>query len=172
MQCDVCGHVIQGKPYRAIIEGAKMTVCEECAKLGSVSWEVPQVQRTAKKKVVLPLKIPLKKPDLEPAQTLDLIGDLSLRLRKAREKLGLSHEDLGRKIGERISVLRKIESGKMVPDNKLASKLEHELKIKLLVPLSEPKVKSLSLSAPHEATLGDIAQIKRKKLEESEERKQ
>jgi putative transcription factor len=173
MQCDVCGHSIERKPYRAIIEGAKMTVCEECAKLGSVSWEAPHVQRTVMKKVASPLRIPLKKskPDLEPTQTLELIGNLSLRLRKAREKLGLSHEDLGRKIGERISVLRKIESGKMVPDNKLASKLEHELKIKLLVPLSEPKIKSVSLSTPREATLGDIAQIKRKKVEESEERK-
>jgi len=174
MQCEVCGHRIEGKPYRAIIEGAKMTVCEECAKLGSASWEeLPLVQRTVKKKVKPTLRIPLKKsqPELELTQTLELASDFSLRVRKAREKLGLSHEDLGKKIGEKVSVLRKIESGKMVPDHRLANKLEHELKIDLLVPLSEPKIKSVSLSMPREATLGDVAQIKRKKVEESEERK-
>jgi len=173
MQCEVCGHRIEGKPYRAIIEGAKMTVCEECAKLGSVSWEAPPVQRTVKKKVKPTLRIPLKRtqPELEPTQTLELIGDFSLHVRKAREKLGLSHEDLGKNIGEKVSVLRKIESGKMVPDHRLANKLEHELKINLLVPLSEPKITSVSLPAHREATLGDIAQIKRKKVEESEERK-
>jgi len=172
MQCEVCGHRIEGKPYRAIIEGAKMTVCEECAKLGSASWkELPPPRRIVKKKVEPTLRIPLKKSQPELTQTLELVGDFSLRVRKAREKLGLSHEDLGKKIGEKVSVLRKIESGKMVPDHRLANKLEHELKIDLLVPLSEPKITSVSLSTPREATLGDVAQIKRKKVEESEERK-
>jgi putative transcription factor len=175
MQCEVCGHRIEGKPYRAIIEGAKMTVCEECAKLGSVSWEAPQVQRTVKKKAKPALRVPPKRtqPELEPelTQTLELVDDFSLRVGRAREKLGLSHEDLGKKIGEKVSVLRKIESGKMVPDHRLANKLEHELKIDLLVPISEPKIKPVSLSMPREATLGDVAQIKGKKSEEGEGRK-
>ncbi len=173
MQCEVCGHRIEGKPYRAIIEGAKMTVCEECAELGSVSWEAPQVKRTVKKKAKLTLKILPKRmpPELGLTQTLELADDFSLRVRRAREKLGLSHEDLGKKIGEKVSVIRKVESGKMVPDNRLANKLEHELKIELLVPPSEPKIKSASLPAPHKAALGDVVQIKGKKMEESEGRK-
>ena len=56
----------------------------------------------------------------------------------------LTHEELGKKINEKASVLRNLEVGKMAPNNQLASKLEHMLKIKLLVPISEEKGNSTS----------------------------
>jgi len=151
-----------------------MTVCEDCAGFGSVTWEAPQPTKHAVKRAVkLPLKVPVKKaPQPVLTQTLELVDDFNLRVRQAREKLELSHEDLGRKIGERVSVLRKIESKRMFPDDKLAQKLEHALKVKLLAPLEEPKVPSVGLSLPREATLGDVVRLKKKKTEESEERGQ
>jgi putative transcription factor len=86
--------------------------------------------------------------------------------------MGLSHKYLGKKIGEKVSVLRKIESGKMTPDHKLAAKLEHTLRVKLLVPLSEPKTPSARLSTLSEVTLGDVVSVKKKKTEVTEEREQ
>ena len=170
MQCEVCGHRIVGKSYRATIEGAKMIVCGKCAKLSSASWE-PQFPRPVKRPAKLsPSKIKKKRQPPEPTQELELVGDVSLRVRQGREELGLSHEDLGRKLGEKVSVLRKIESGKMTPDHKLASKLEYTLKVKLLAPLSEPKVPSTRLLRPHETTLGEVARVKKKKMEATEER--
>jgi putative transcription factor len=77
----------------------------------------------------------------------------------------LSQEDLGRKIREKVSVIRKIESGKMLPDLVLAEKLEHTLKVTLRVPASEPKVQPVSSSKPHGATLGDLIHFKVKKKE-------
>ena len=53
------------------------------------------------------------------------------KIKVAREKLALTHEELGKKINEKASVLRNLEAGKMAPNNQLASKLEHMLKIKL-----------------------------------------
>lgn len=148
-----------------------MTVCGGCAGLGSVYWKAPPpAKRIIKRGVRLPPKIPIKKQQPVIAQTLELVEDFNLRVRQAREKLGLSHEDLGRMIGEKVSVLRKIESGKMLPDNKLASKLEHALKTKLLVPFSEPKLPPADLSLPREATLGEVARLKGKKAEVNEER--
>ena len=90
------------------------------------------------------------------AVTLELVSDLGQRVRQAREGLGMSHEDLGRKTREKVSVLRKIESGKMVPDLGLAEKLEHTLKITLRVPVEEPKVQQVSSSKPRGTTLGDL----------------
>jgi putative transcription factor len=90
-------------------------------------------------------------------------------VRQAREKLGLSHDDLGKKIGEKISVLRKIESGKMHPDQKLTNKLQHALKITILTPYSEPKMKTQGLSFPH-VTLGEVVQLKEKRTEAKKER--
>ena len=77
----------------------------------------------------------------------------------------LSHEDLGRKIREKVSLIRKIESGKMIPDLAVAEKLEHALKIKLRVPASEPKVQPAISSKPLGTTLGDLIQFKVKDKE-------
>jgi len=167
MRCEVCGRKIIGPPNRAVIEGAKMLVCSNCAKLGSIYWEAktePRLRKVAKR---LPTQVlpPRKQPPLSVAENLELIDDFGAKIRQAREKLGLSHEDLGKKISEKVSVLRKIESGKMAPDNLLVEKLQHALHMKLLVPISEPKVPSKALaSRPASPTLGDIAQVKKEKV--------
>jgi len=170
--CEVCGHEIIGKPFKAMIGRAKMIVCRDCAKLGSVYWEdQPRRQRSVRK----PVK-PLSKVFIEKAsvpsltEDLELVEDFGSRIREARQEAGLSHEDLGRKIRERVSVLRKIETGKMTPDHLLAQKLEHTLKVKLLVPPSEPKALPSLLSKPPTVTLGEIVHLKKGKAEEAEKR--
>ncbi len=67
-----------------------------------------------------------------------------------------------KRIGEKVSVLQKIESGKMTPDIRLAQKLEHALKVKLLVPPKGQELPPTSLAVPHEVTLGDVVQLKEK----------
>lgn len=167
MRCEVCGRRIIGPPFRAMIEGAKMTVCNKCVKLGSVFWEArtePRLKKVAKRLPSPALQPPRRQPPLPVAEGLELIDDFGVKVRQAREKLGLSHEDLGKKISEKVSVLRKIESRKMTPDNLLVEKLQHALRIKLMAPVSEPKVPTKALaSKPAAPTLGDIAQVKKEK---------
>jgi putative transcription factor len=103
---------------------------------------------------------------------LELVDNYGSLIREARREAGLSHEDLGRKIREKTSVLRKIETGRMTPDHPLAQKLEHALQMQLLVPTSEPRVSRTHLSKPHKPTLGDIVHLKKEKLEEPEKREQ
>ena len=143
-----------------------MIVCAKCAKLGSGYWE-PKPQRRAKKSIKHQPTISFskRKQRTTVTETLELVSDFGQRVRQGREGLELSHEDLGRKIREKVSVLRKIESGKMVPDLVLAGKLEHTLKIKLRVPPSEPKVQPISSSKPRGTTLGDIVQFQEKEAE-------
>jgi len=78
--------------------------------------------------------------------------------------MGLSHEELGTKLGEKASVIRKIEQGKLKPDNVLARKLEHFLKIKLLTPLTELKAVSVSKVEEEGLTIGDLL---KKKIDET-----
>jgi len=167
MRCEVCGRRIIGPPFKAMIEGAKMLVCAECSKLGSVYWEAKTEPRMKKvsKRLPQPVIAPRKQPPIIVEESVELIDDFGAKVRQSREKLGMSHEDLGKKISEKVSVLRKIESGKMTPDNLLIEKLQHALKIKLLIPVSEPKVpsKALASSRPSAPTLGDIAQVKKEK---------
>jgi putative transcription factor len=150
-----------------MIEGAKMLVCGECAKLGSVSWESktePRMKKIAKR-LPQPMIAPRRQPSIVVEESVELVDDFGAKIRQAREKLGLDHEDLGKKISEKVSVLRKIESSKMAPNNLLVEKLQHALKVKLMVPVSEPKVPSKVLvsSRPSAPTLGDIAQVKKEK---------
>lgn len=175
MRCEVCGREIYGKSYRVMIEGAKLTVCSKCAKLGTIIWEETK-PKTPMPSAKAPRRLTLKtkKPQQAAVESvLELVEDFDVKIRHARRKLGLSHKELGRKISEKVSVLKKIETRKMTPDNRLATKLEHTLKIKLLVQASEEKVPKANIKpVGHELTLGDLIQLNKKKVEEKTKRKQ
>ncbi len=174
MECEVCGRQIFGSPIRAIIEGAKLNVCSECTKLSSGYWEPApkhRVKTRVKHQPIIPVSRRMPTPSV--TETLELVDDFAQRVRQARRDLELSHEDLGRKLREKVSVLRKIEKGKMAPDLVLAERLEHALKIKLRVPASEESETGfVSLAKPAGATLGDLVLMKDKGKEEKKGRKQ
>jgi len=163
LRCEVCGRKIHGKPNNVIIEEAKLTVCSECAKLGKDTWEEPKPKLAVPRLRAPPIQFrasPKKVP--EPiVDTTQLVDGFEAKIRQAREKLGLTHEDLGKRINEKVSLLRKVETGKMKPDNKLASRLEHALKVKLIVPATEEKVPQTKMAkqANRELTLGDLIQL-------------
>ena len=182
MRCEVCGRKIHGDPIRANIEGAKLTVCAECAKHGKIIYpdEVKQAPKSpfltivpsigggpltststgAKAKKQTPVKQRKLNLTVKVEITQELVEGYASIIRGAREKVGYSHEDLGLKINERASVLKHIELGKMEPNNLLASKLERLLKIKLLVPIEvEEKPASQGSGKNQEMTLGDIIEI-------------
>ena len=146
-----------------------MTVCSQCSKLGSGVWEPktkPRPKRTMQYQPMQPYA--KKKPKVTAPITLELVENVGEVIRQARRNLGISHEDLGRRISERVSVLRKIESGKLEPDLSLIERLEHTLKIKLQVPPEDPKAQLSRSSKPQGTTLGDLIKIKFKD-EEAEE---
>ncbi len=172
MRCEVCGRKIYGKSYRVMIEGAKLTVCGKCAKLGTIIWDETKLKTSMLSAKVPTRRLILKTKSKKSRQAivengLELVEDFDAKIRQARRKLGLSHKELGRKISEKVSVLKKIEKGKMTPDNRLATKLEHTLKIKLLVQASEEKVPKANIKpVSRELTLGDLIQLDKKKAEE------
>lgn len=173
MRCEVCGRKIHTEPLRAIIEGARLTVCVECSKHGKVILhEEADLPKKTLAKPQTPISVVQKRPIVAKVEiTQEITEDYANKIRAAREKLALSHEELGKKINEKASVLRNLETGKMAPNNQLASKLEHMLKIKLLVPVSEEKVTTLPTAANQELTLGDLIEMDKKDEEASTKRK-
>ena len=174
MLCEVCGREIRGKPYKAIIEKARLIVCGDCATLGSISWEYKPPRSTRPQSVRSPTKRrrpATTKPSSSPQEPMmELVENFGVLIRQAREARGLSHEDLGRKLNEKISVLKKLEGNKMTPNNKLVEKLEHALKITLLVPKTERKFpKNLLVTTPPSKTLtlGDLIKHKTPSSEET-----
>ena len=169
MRCEVCGHKIHDEPITAIIEGAKLTVCVECSKHGKIihEEEVALPQKNLKKPQA-PVTMVQRKPIVAKVEiTQEPAEDYANKIRVAREKLALTHEELGKKINEKASVLRNLEAGKMTPNNQLAAKLEHMLKIKLLVPISQEKATQIPKSVNQELTLGDLIEIDNKDDEEA-----
>ncbi len=175
MRCEVCGSKIHTNPTHAIIEGAKLTVCIECSKHGKIITQEEFEKTTQKPK--LPTHTPIFTQRKKPAEarvqiTQEIIEDFHTKIRQAREKLGLTHEALAKKLNEKESLLRKLETGKMTPNNLLVTKLEHALKIKLLIPISEEKTTQELPKVPNrELTLGDLMEQNKKSGEEPTERK-
>jgi putative transcription factor len=100
-------------------------------------------------------------------QELEIADNYPQIIQKARRKHELSQEDLALKVKERLSVIRKIELGKMIPDMRLTKELEHVLRVKLLVLTSEPLVPKLG--ATKEVTLADVARIRNKEGKDTTE---
>lgn len=74
-------------------------------------------------------------PSREPEYEVD--PDYNVKIRQAREKMGLSQDQLGMMLNEKLSVIRMVETKKLKPDVNLTRKFMHHLKINLLVSLSE-----------------------------------
>ena len=142
-------------------------MCVECSKYGRVITHEEFAlasKPTGKPIPPVPVHVPKRKIEARVQITQEMVESYHQKIRQAREKLGLSHEDLGKKINEKASVLRKLETGKMAPNNLLVTKLEHVLKIKLLAPISDEKVPQVEAPkrANRELTLGDLMQFDEK----------
>jgi putative transcription factor len=175
MRCEVCGRKIHSSPITAVIEGARLTVCVECSKHGRIVTQdeyTPKPKSLGKPSAHIPIMAQKKKTEIKVEITQEIIEDYTTKIRQAREKLGLTHEQLGKKINEKTSVIAKLETGKISPNNILATKLEHALKIKLLTPITEEKTPiQMPKTANRELTLGDLIQLNNKSSEEQTERK-
>ena len=125
--CEICGIQIFEKADRVYVEGNLLTVCKSCSKRGKPSTNQQNIQKTGfprPKKIAKTEKITFD-------DTRILVSNLSEVIRKSRMTRGLTHEQLGLSLNERASLLRKIESGSIKPDEELAKKLERFFRIPL-----------------------------------------
>jgi putative transcription factor len=151
MRCEICGKKIIGKPMKTKIESSIMTTCTECAKFGKVQREPAKPMK----------RRPVKRAPRIREPSEEVVEDYNKIIRDAREKKGWSREELGEKLYEKASVINRIESGKMIPDIKLARKLERTLHIKLIEKTEDIGTEDRGPSSARGATIGDIARIKR-----------
>jgi len=162
LNCDICGREISGQAFKVKVEGAKLLVCSRCQRLGKPYVEEPPVGRPLSRGISAPRAVQRRAPELPRGMDeTDIAEDCADRVRRQRMKLGLSQEELAKRVKEKLSLIQKIETGKMTPDSKLCRALEHELKIKLLIPRKEIS-EVPNAAPPTEVTLGDIMRVKGK----------
>jgi len=151
MRCEICGKKIIGKPTKTKIESSIMSTCNECAKFGKIQREPLKPGKHQSAKRVWRFR--------EPSE--EVVENYNKIIRDAREKNEWSREKLAEKLYEKASVVNRIESGRMVPDIKLARKLERTLNIKLIEKQDDAQREDIGHVLSKGATIGDIARIKR-----------
>jgi putative transcription factor len=163
MECEICGKPVpEHNPIRAKIEGSVMVVCKECSKLGTIQKAPPKPKFRQQPKGKKQNTTRNRNYSRRDEPTEELVEDFAIEIRKARESRNWSREDLGKKINERVSVITRVETGKMTPDTKLTKKLEKALNIKLLEKINTVDLNQFVNSSSGERTLGNIMKIKRK----------
>lgn len=166
MECEVCGRQIFGQAYSVVIDHAKLLVCSDCSKAGSS----PRRHDADAPRPSPPRATPVNPRASPRPSSQDFVFDDAVvvdgygkRIRRGREKLGLTHEELSRKIGEKISLLQKLETEKMTPDLALAKKLESTLRIKLLgAPTPGQVSEEVDAHKPTDLTLGDVVVVQKR----------
>jgi putative transcription factor len=158
-QCEICGAEVSGQPQRIVIDGSTLDVCKGCARFGKPEdkWS-PVPKKMVPTERAFTVRRPRPRDHFK--DLVELVPDFGVKIREARESMGLSPEELGARIKEKATLLKKIEREEISPEDEVRKKLERELKIKLTDQASDAKVKSGGASKG--LTLGDIASIKRK----------
>jgi len=163
LYCEVCGREIVGKPGRSLVEGATLIVCQSCSSLGKELPGFPERRPRAVRLGSVPSHTRTPIESLPKAvEDSDLVEDYPRIVKDAREKLHLSQTDLAFKAKEKLTVIQKIELGKIMPTMRLTKELEHILRVKLLAPREELEVSTVPVrqAGPRELTLGDIALVR------------
>ena len=156
MICELCGKEMPFlKPI--VIEGSMLKVCATCAKFGTAAAPEPApvsgggsssspeskasygyAPSPRSKEEIIQSRLEHRarrmttKDVYEQGGEKELVVDFHKRIQQARNSLGWSQEELGQKINERKSVISKLESCSMKPDDKVVRKLEKALNIKLM----------------------------------------
>src|SRR5580704_4693534 len=101
--CEVCGSPLRASPNRVEIDGAVMVVCNNCAKLGKPLGPPAQARPAMgapfrssgsgfKVRGLAPRPAPIA---VTIESDFEVDPDYFLKVRQAREKMGLSQEQLG-----------------------------------------------------------------------------
>lgn len=160
-ECPICGSIIWGKGVKVLIEGAKIVVCEVCAKHGK-KISSPQINKT-KKRSISSVQRYSKSPEFY--DDLQIVNDYNQKIKKLRQSLNLNQDQFAQKLNEKPSLMRRIEAGKVKPTIKLAKKIEKVYNIKILTKVDELESSIQTdkfLKKSTGVSLGDIAFIKKR----------
>jgi len=147
MICEMCGK--EGELREVIVEGVLLEVCGNCASYGEVINIKPKFILQEKKRTS-------KNEEIEV-----IVSDYNEKVKKAREKFGLTQEEVGFKIAEKESTIHSIEAGKLEPNIALARKLEQFFRINLIEKYKEEKKSKKIDFRDGNLTIGDLLKSKK-----------
>lgn len=130
MQCEICGKSFSfGK--KIDVDGSQLMACNDCASFGKELVEISAQKRFESKPVPSVSRPFIQKSSAEEFGEMSVVRDYGSRIRHAREKMNLTIEDFAKKLSEHDSILKKIESQKILPTDSMIGKLEKACGISL-----------------------------------------
>ena len=164
MVCEMCGKDITFCK-KVVIEGVLLEVCTECAKFGTEA-DKRQTTETGPKPIVKQ-RLERREKRFTPkdvyseAVSEELVEDFAARVRNARSKKGMTQKELAMKLNEKQTIISKIESGSMRPDEKLIRKLQKELGIVLKEKVQGEVTARSTGTTTGTLTLADLITVKK-----------
>lgn len=162
--CEMCGY--QGSNLsRAIVEGTMLLLCDKCVKFG----EVIEIKKPSDS--IVDQRLSMTRTSRFASRSLAgftqedevIVRNYAELIRKERERMGKTQEDVAKDLAEKVSVIQKIESGNYEPPLNLAKKLAQYFRINLIrkleFPLEDEEKSSVSTGGPF--TIGDVIKIKK-----------
>lgn len=131
MNCELCGREIKGKPILIEVEGAILRVCPECARFGKVVQEARRASPSAHVNLAPRRERAPAQPVID-VENYELVEGYGQIIKRARESMGLTQDQLGLKTGIKPSLIAKIEQEKFYPDIATARRIEHALRVKII----------------------------------------
>ena len=159
MKCEMCGK--EASLRKTKVEGAVLKLCKECQQTGKVMGSSGKSSSSSGKSSGG--RKSRKKRRKPREQQKHLVRDFDDRVKQTRESKDITIEDLADKMKVKESVVHRIESGKLKPDEKLSKKIKKFLGIDLYRQESELDYESETTSKKtSKNTIGDIAKVKKK----------
>ena len=151
MQCELCGK--NTALFKAEIESVEMSVCQDCTKFGSIlnklqTFEAPKIKTAA---------ISKRRSELNE----EIVENYGRLIKRAREKLDFTQEELAKKLNEKESLITKLENNSILPSLELARKIEKQLNISLISISEEENI--ISKTADDSLTIEDLMKNGNKK---------
>jgi len=159
MLCELCGKTV---PFTksVMIDGAKLEVCSECAKFGE-DYKTSSEGSTGGSKTVIEQRLEKRQKRMgtkdiyAQAKSVEIVENYGKVIREAREARGMDLEDFANLINEKKGTIAKIETNKLIPDDKLTKKIQKALDIKLLETVALGATQTAA-GGPGKMTLGDF----------------
>lgn len=141
MICEMCGKDVASlTPTR--VEGSVLQLCVDCAKFGQAVVRVAaatpaprgadEVYLDARGAAVFrPRRSTEERDVFADMPEMELSSDWFRRIRQAREHLGWTPEEFGKRLNEKKSLVLKVEAGSFRPPDATLKKIERLLKIRL-----------------------------------------
>ncbi len=134
MICELCGNDAP-RLSATLIEESILQVCSRCSRYG-VRQGRPAEDKTSEDGDSVEERLEKRERrqkgrDIYTNITNELVTDYDLKIRQGRQKMGLNQKKLARLIQEKQSIIAKLETKSIRPDDRLVKKLESALGIKL-----------------------------------------